>query len=127
GRRAECSGEAERMEERQNSQHPVVAIETEDLIHLPDVRAEIVMGEQDAFRIAGAAAGEDDGGRLIQTGFGLAPERAFEQPGGKKASHENSAELLESGRRGARERSSGRTLSSFFLRIGRSPHEILQR
>src|SRR5439155_20438423 len=89
GRRAERSSETERMEERQNPQHPVMAIETKDLVHLPDVRAEIVMGEQDAFRLAGAAAGEDDGGRLIQSGFDLAPERAFKQPGGKKASHEN--------------------------------------
>ena len=50
------------MEKRQNAKDAVMFGKAEHLFQLRDVRANVVMAQQDAFGITRAAAGKDDGG-----------------------------------------------------------------
>ena len=62
----ERAGETERMKKRQDAQEPVVAVQIKHLIHLFNVRADVVMREHHALRLAGAAAGKNHGGQSVQ-------------------------------------------------------------
>jgi len=74
-RHPERGHEAKRMEERQNAQYFVTAIEHEDLRHLANVGEQIVMREHYAFGFAGAAAGEDDGSQAVRGAGAVHPRR----------------------------------------------------
>ena len=93
-RQAERAREAEGMEERQHAHKAVVAVQAEDLFELLDVRADVVVAEHHALRLAGAAAGEDDGRQVVQRGLLLASERALEQADRQEPGAEQRAELL---------------------------------
>ena len=54
------------MEKWKNSQQPILAREAKDLIHLFDVRADIVMRKHNAFRLARAAAGKDHRRQIVK-------------------------------------------------------------
>ena len=58
-RQHEGSRKSEGVEEGQDAEYPVVAVESEALVELRDVRNDIVVREHDALGIAGAAAGKD--------------------------------------------------------------------
>ena len=83
-RQPERDREAERMEEGQDAQKDVAFREHEDLPHLLNVGHDVVVREHHAFGFAGAAAGENDGGEVVE-GFGISvAERAFEQRAGQE-------------------------------------------
>src|SRR6266853_5770477 len=86
------------MEKRKHTQESVMAGETKDLIHLVNVRANIVMTEHDAFRLACAAAGENHRREVVEAGIGLSSKSSFEQAGGQKPGHQKSCELFADGR-----------------------------
>src|SRR5258708_1639887 len=54
------------MEEWKNSEQAIFAREAKDLIHLFDVRADIVMRKHNAFRLARAAAGKDHRRQIVE-------------------------------------------------------------
>ncbi len=66
GGQTQRPGKTERMKERQNPENLVVASEHEDLIQLLDVGGDVVVREYDALRITGTAAGEDNGGDVVE-------------------------------------------------------------
>ena len=68
-RQAKRAGEAERVEERQDAHKAVRAVQAEDLFELLDVRADVVVAQHHAFRLARAAAGEDDRRQVVQRGL----------------------------------------------------------
>ena len=57
------------MEKRQHAEHAIIALKREDLAHLLDVRADVVMREHDALGFAGAATGKNHGGEIVQRIF----------------------------------------------------------
>jgi len=50
---------------RKDAEDLVMAVQHEDLRDLLDVGADVVVGEHDALGVAGAAAGKDDGGEVV--------------------------------------------------------------
>ena len=66
GGQRKCAGEPERMEERQDAQDAVVAVERKDLRELLDVGADVAVRKHDALGLARAAAGKDDGRKAVQ-------------------------------------------------------------
>jgi hypothetical protein len=60
GRQPDGSGEPERVKERQHPHHHIVGHQIEDLPDGIDIRKDVAVREHDAFRHAGAAAGEDN-------------------------------------------------------------------
>jgi len=66
GWQAERSRKTERMKEGQNAKDLVVRSQHENLVQLFHIGRDIVVRQHHAFRIASAAAGEDDGGRVIE-------------------------------------------------------------
>ena len=81
GGQAERAGETERMEKRQDAQEPVVAVQAKHLFHLLDVRADVVMAQHHALRFAGAAAGKNHRGQIIQPGFSFRAEQSLQATG----------------------------------------------
>ena len=67
----ESSRETEGMEERENAENSILAIEAEALIELRDIGNHIVVGEHHAFWIPGTTAGENHRGKVF--GFHPAP------------------------------------------------------
>ena len=66
GGKPERDGEAEGMEEGQDAEEDVAFGEHEGLGHLVNVGHDVVMREHHAFGFAGAAAGENDGGEIVE-------------------------------------------------------------
>ena len=87
GGQGEGAHEAEGMEEGEDAEEAVASAEVEDLFELFDVGDEVGVGEHDAFGVAGAAAGKDDGGEVVDgdffgLGVGGIGEEVFERGGG---------------------------------------------
>ena len=70
-RQTERAGESERMEERQDAQETIPVIQSENLFELLDVRADVVVAQHHAFWLAGAAAGKNHRGQIVQSGFSV--------------------------------------------------------
>ena len=66
------------MEERQDAQEAIVVVQAEHLFELLDVRADVVMGQHHALRVAGAAAGENHGGQIVQAGFSFRAQQPLQ-------------------------------------------------
>ena len=81
GRQAECAGKSKRMEERQDAQETITVVQSEHLFELLDVRADVVVAQHHAFRVAGAAAGENHGGQIIQLGFSFRAQQPLQNSG----------------------------------------------
>ena len=73
---------------------PSAAVQAEDLFELLDVRADVVVAEHHALRLAGAAAGEDDRRQVVQRRLLLPPQRALQPANGQEPGAEQRAELL---------------------------------
>src|SRR5580658_3984448 len=71
--------EAEGMEERQDAEEHVAAIELHRLRHLLDIRNDIEVREHYAFGLARAAAGENDGREIVELRRAFAAENAFKK------------------------------------------------
>ncbi len=78
-RQTERDGEAERMEKRQDAEQPVAMRETQDVAELFEVREDVVMRQHHALRLAGAAAGKNHGGQIVQHDFLFLAGHALEQ------------------------------------------------
>ena len=65
-------GESERVEERQNAKNAVASAERKRLPQLLGVGDDVVVREHHALRIARAAAGENDGGEIVERALLLA-------------------------------------------------------
>ena len=78
-RQAQRDREAERMEKRQDAEQPVVMREIQDVAELLEVREDVVMREHHALRLAGAAAGKNHGGQVVERHFLFLAGHAFEQ------------------------------------------------
>ena len=67
------------MEERQDAQETIMVVQSEHLFELLDVRADVIVRQHDAFWLAGAAAGENHGGQIVQAGFSLRAQRSLQE------------------------------------------------
>ncbi len=74
-RKPERVGEAEGVKERQDAEHAVGVIDRIDLRGGVDVRDQVPMRKHHAFGRAGAAAGENDRGKIVRL--------ALRPPGGE--------------------------------------------
>ena len=54
------------MEKWQNPQQAIFASEAKDLVHLFDIRADVMVSKHYAFRLTRAAAGENDRRQVIE-------------------------------------------------------------
>ena len=63
---AKRAREAEGVKERQDAQDSIVGVQHEYLVELLDVRRNIIVREDDAFRVAGRAAGKNNRGNVIE-------------------------------------------------------------
>ncbi len=69
-RKAESASKSKRVEEGKNAKDAVAAVEVEDLLNLFDIRHQIEMRKNYAFRFAGGPAAENNGRRVIErSGF----------------------------------------------------------
>src|SRR6185437_15270027 len=76
-RQSQRPGKSKGVEERQNAQNFLLTAEQKYLIELLGVGSNVVMSKQNAFGIAGAAAGEDDGGNVVKGRFSLSADGFF--------------------------------------------------
>ncbi len=87
----------ERVEEREDAEHAVSAVYMQHLAGGFDVRIDAEMREHHAFRFAGAAAAEDDGGQIIHgRAFGLSTGQ-FDDPNGCEQGEQHGEEFLPAG------------------------------
>ena len=93
-RQAKRAREAEGMEERQHAHKAVGPVQAKDLFELLDVRADVVVAQHHALRIARAAAGENDRRQVVQRGFLLASQRALQPANRQQPRAEQRAKLL---------------------------------
>ncbi len=94
GRQAERAGESKRMEERQDAQETIPAIQSENLFELLDVRADVVVAQHHAFRLAGAAAGKNHRGQIVQPGFLFRAQQLLQPAVGHEPRDEEGGELF---------------------------------
>ena len=80
----ESDGEAERMEEGQHAEKDVAFGEHESLAHLINVGHDVVVSEHHAFGFAGAAAGKNNCGEIVERLRFSGAESAFEQRAGQE-------------------------------------------
>ena len=63
---AEGGRKAERVKEGQYSHDAIVGVQHKDLVELLDVGGDVVVREDDAFGVAGRAAGKNDRGDIVE-------------------------------------------------------------
>src|SRR6516165_4722959 len=93
-RGGERGGKAKGMEERKNSQEPVARGEVEQLVQLLGVRSKIVVTEHNPFGFAGAAAGKDDGGNVVEHARLSSAKSSFQKGDRCKPSERESQKFL---------------------------------
>ena len=75
------------MKERQNAEKAISPIEANALFELSDVGNDVVVGQHDAFRFAGASAGEDHCREIVRLNLSANQHGRRHQPRGKKRFH----------------------------------------
>ena len=95
GGQAESSRKAEGVKEGKNAHDAVIGMEHEDLAELFDVGRDIVMREHDSFGFAGGAAGEDNGGDVVEGGDSCAAAEFCNPFCGKNGGGESCKDLFE--------------------------------
>ena len=114
-RQAERDGETERMEKRQDAEQPVVMREVQNVAELFEVREDVVMREHHALRLAGAAAGKNHGGQIVERDFLFLPGDLFQQAERREFRQQKRGEFFSS-RRPSSEAFSSRARGSSLRR-----------
>ena len=85
---------AEGVEEGQNPQDSFLLVEVEHLAGPLHIGVDVEVREYHSFGLAGAAAAEDDGRRIVHRQWGLLPAGQFDQPGRGAEGEETRGEFL---------------------------------
>src|SRR5207248_2698845 len=88
------------MKERQDAEDLVTATQWKYLRHLLDVRADVVVREHHAFRLARAAAREDDGSEIVQLNLLLLAQGMFEYCNRQQKGHHDRSQFFYDARLG---------------------------
>ena len=85
---------AEAMKERQDAERAVLVIEVDRLDHRLRIGRDVAVRQHHAFRLTGAAAGEDDGRQVVQAVLRQPQQPALENPARQQDHLEVSDHLL---------------------------------